>query len=216
MKGHTKEIPINNKSIKYSHLENGSNTICFMFSGSGYNYDHPLFYYATMVMLQNKIDVVQVHYSFEENLFTHSLDEISGIIMAEIEPVMSEVLRKDQYNQTIFLGKSLGSIPIVMDLMKREQFLSSKMILLTPLLKLQAIFDSLLKCHHQQTIMIGDQDPHYNTYQIEQLREKGRIVHVIPNANHKLDIVGFETTESVRVLSEVMKHIQDIINSDSL
>ena len=214
VKGHHKEIHINNKVINYTHIENGSNTICFMFSGSGYSYHHPLFYYATMVMLENRIDVVQVHYSFKENLSNYTIEEITKILMAEIDPILSEVLRLGQYNQTIFLGKSLGSTPIVLDLMKREQFLSSKMILLTPLLKFEAIFDALLHCSHQQMMIIGDLDPHYNASQIEQLRDKEQRVHVIPNANHSLDIVGFKTTESVRVLAEVMEHIQDIIDLD--
>ena len=39
-----------------------------MFSGPGYNYDKPLFYYTTMLMLENKIDVVHIHYSYDGQL----------------------------------------------------------------------------------------------------------------------------------------------------
>lgn len=48
----------NDKEIRYTYMKNGSNIVCFMFSGSGYTYDKPLFYYATMTMLNNKLDVV--------------------------------------------------------------------------------------------------------------------------------------------------------------
>lgn len=66
MKGNKKEIQINDKVIRYTHIEMGFKKICFMFSGSGYNYDKPLFYYSTMLMLQNKIDIVHIHYSYDE------------------------------------------------------------------------------------------------------------------------------------------------------
>ncbi len=41
MKGIKKEIHINDKVIYYTHIEKGSSTVCFMFSGSGYNYNKP-------------------------------------------------------------------------------------------------------------------------------------------------------------------------------
>ena len=113
-----------------------------MFSGSGYNYDKPLFYYATMTMLQNNIDVIHIHYSYEKQLFNKPLEEIIKIMMEDINPVIFEVLKNDQYNKTIFLGKSLGTIPITIDIMRRNEFINSKMILLTPLLKFDLIFDS--------------------------------------------------------------------------
>ena len=47
-------------------------------------------------------------------------------MMDDINPVMKEVLKAEQYNDTIFLGKSLGTIPIANDLMKREEFYSRK------------------------------------------------------------------------------------------
>ena len=49
----------------------------------------------------------------------------------------------------MFLGKSLGTIPIANDLMKRENLQSQKMILLTPLLTFESIFDSILHSHHE-------------------------------------------------------------------
>ncbi|MBI0579999.1 hypothetical protein IEC97_21810 [Neobacillus cucumis] len=53
---------INEKQVHYTYIENGSPVICFMFSGAGYTYDKPLLYYSTMTMLENKYDVVHIHY----------------------------------------------------------------------------------------------------------------------------------------------------------
>ena len=125
-----------------------------MFSGSGYNYDKPLFYYATMLMLEHKIDVVHIHYSYDEQVMNKPMEEVTKIMMDDINPVMKEVLKAEQYNDTIFLGKSLGTIPIANDLMKRE-FLQSKMILLTPLLTFDTIFDSILHSNHEGILVMG-------------------------------------------------------------
>ncbi|PFJ84683.1 alpha/beta hydrolase, partial [Bacillus cereus] len=156
MKGTKKEIHIDDKVIRYTHIEKGSNTICFMFSGSGYNYDKPLFYYATMLMLENKIDVVHIHYSYDGQLMEKPMEEVTKVMVDDINPIINEVLRNGQYNDSMFLGKSLGTIPIANDLMKREEYLQSKMILLTPLLTFDSIFDSILHSRHDGLLVIGD------------------------------------------------------------
>jgi hypothetical protein len=206
-----KSIQTNNKALSYTHIETGSKTICFMFSGSGYNYDKPLFYYATMTMLQNKIDIVHIHYSYGEQLLKKPLEEISETMMDDINPVILDVLKNVQYNETIFLGKSLGTIPMANDLMKRNEFLKSKMILLTPLLKFDLIFESILNSEHQGLLIIGDKDPHFNSNQIEKLSNSNLKIEVVQNANHHLDIGEFETTNSILTLSRVMEELQEAI-----
>lgn len=214
MKGNKKEIQTNDKAISYTHIEMGSKTICFMFSGSGYNYDKPLFYYATMTMLQNKIDIVHIHYNYDEHVFKKSLEEISKTMMDDVNPVILDVLKNGQYNETIFLGKSLGTIPIANDLMKRDDFLKSKMILLTPLIKFDSIFDSILDSEHQGFLVIGDKDPHFNSNQIEQLSKSNFKIEVIQNANHSLDIGEFETTNSILALSRVLEKLQETVRTN--
>lgn len=86
VKGTKKEIHVDSKVIPYTHIEKGSSTVCFMFSGSGYNYDKPLFYYATMFMLENKIDVVHIHYSYDEQVMNKPMEEVTKIMMDDINP----------------------------------------------------------------------------------------------------------------------------------
>lgn len=171
MKVNKKSLQTKDKKISYTHIETGSKIICFMFSGAGYTYDKPLFYYATMTMLQNKIDVVHIHYSYNEDLFKQPLENITQTIMNDVNPVILDVLKNGQYTETIFLGKSLGTIPIANEIMKRESYLESKMILLTPLLKFDLIFESIQNSKHQGLLVIGDKDPHYDSNKLEQLRK---------------------------------------------
>ncbi|WP_219913944.1 alpha/beta hydrolase, partial [Bacillus paranthracis] len=169
VKGTKKEVHINDKVIYYTHIEKSSSTVCFMFSGSGYNYDKPLFYYATMLMLEHKIDVVHIHYSYDGQLMNKPMEEVTKVMMDDINPVINEVLKDEQYNETMFLGKSLGTIPIANNVMKREEFLQSKMIVLTPLLTFESIFDSILHSSHEGLLVIGDKDHQYNADQVKQL-----------------------------------------------
>ncbi|MGG0707683.1 alpha/beta family hydrolase [Bacillus paramobilis] len=214
MKGTKKEILIEGKEIPYTHIEKGSNTVCFMFSGSGYNYDKPLFYYATMLMLENKIDVVHIHYSYDEQVMNKPMEEVTKIIMDDINPLMKEVLKGEQYNYTMFLGKSLGTIPIANDLMKREEYLQSNMILFTPLLTFDSIFDSILHSHHEGLLVIGDKDHQYNADQIEQLHKTNLQIEVVKNANHSLNVGEFETENSIEAIAKIIGKLKEVVRTN--
>ncbi|WP_242273715.1 alpha/beta hydrolase [Bacillus cereus group sp. BfR-BA-01310] len=214
MKGTKKEIHIDDKVMRYTHIEKGSNTICFMFSGSGYNYDKPLFYYATMLMLEHKIDVVHIHYSYDGQLMEQPMEEITKVMMGDINPIMNEVLKSGQYSDLMFLGKSLGTIPIANDLMKREQYLQSKMLLITPLLTYHSIFESILHSHHEGLLVIGDKDHQFNANQIEQLDQSNLKIEVVKNANHSLNVGEFETENSIVAIAKVIEKLEEVVRSN--
>ncbi|PFU94541.1 alpha/beta hydrolase [Bacillus anthracis] len=210
MKGTKKEVHINDKVIYYTHIEKGSSTVCFMFSGSGYNYDKPLFYYATMLMLEHQIDVVHIHYSYDEQVMNKPIEELTKVMMNDINPIMNEVLKGEQYNETMFLGKSLGTIPIANDLMKREDFLQSKMIVLTPLLT----FDSILHSSHEGLLVIGDKDHHYNANQIDQLYKTNLTIDVVKNANHSVNVGGYETENSIEAIAKIIGKLKEVVRTN--
>ncbi|PEV31913.1 alpha/beta hydrolase [Bacillus thuringiensis] len=214
MKGTKKEIHINDKLIRYTHIEKGSSTVCFMFSGSGYNYDKPLFYYATMLMLEHKIDVVHIHYSYDGQLMNKPMEEVTKVMMDDINPVINEVLKDEQYNETMFLGKSLGTIPIANDLMKREEFAQSKMILLTPLLTFDTIFDSILHSRHEGFLVIGDKDHQYNADQIDQLYKTNLQIEVVKNANHSVNVGGYETENSIEAIAKIIGKLKEVVRTN--
>ncbi|OLR22195.1 alpha/beta hydrolase [Bacillus thuringiensis] len=214
MKGTKKEVHINDKLIRYTHIEKGSSTVCFMFSGSGYNYDKPLFYYATMLMLEHKIDVVHIHYSYDGQLMNKPMEEVTKVMMDDINPVINEVLKDEQYNETMFLGKSLGTIPIANDLMKREEFAQSKMILLTPLLTFDTIFDSILHSRHEGFLVIGDKDHQYNADQIDQLYKTNLQIEVVKNANHSVNVGGYETENSIEAIAKIIGKLKEVVRTN--
>ncbi|MBM7578694.1 alpha/beta hydrolase [Jeotgalibacillus terrae] len=198
-------------STEYTHIQSGSDTICFMFSGAGYNYDKPLFYYSTLLMIEKGIDVVQIHYSFEQGFLKKPLDEVITEMMRQIDPILSEVQTKHEYSNLIFLGKSLGTIPISCSLMQKTEYNDTKMILLTPLLKLNPVFEGILQSKHERMLVIGDQDPHFDHGKLVALNQTASHTTVIKNANHSLDMNSYDTTESIAALQQVMKEIEGFL-----
>lgn len=214
VKGTKKEVHINDKVIYYTHIEKGSSRVCFMFSDSGYNYDKPLFYYAMMLMLEHKIDVVHIHYSYDGQLMNKPMEEVTKVMMDDINPVMNEVLKDEQYNYIMFLGKSLGTIPIANDLMKREEFAQSKMILLTPLLTFDTIFDSILHSRHEGLLVIGDKDHQYNAAQIDQLHKTNLMIDVVKNANHSVNVGEYETKNSIEAIANIIEKLKEVVRKN--
>jgi hypothetical protein len=202
------------KEITYTHIENGNPAVCFMFSGAGYTYEKPLFYYSTMIMLQNQYDVVHIHYAYDQDIFKHPLVDITKVIVNDINPVITEVLQNHEYQGTVFLGKSLGTIPIINGIMKSERFTNAKMILLTPLLKFDSIFDGLLSCNHSAHIVIGEKDHHFIPDKIQAIENKPNIsMNKIPHANHSLDIEPFDTSRTIIVLEGVMNRMEEFLKN---
>lgn len=214
MEVNQRKINSNEKEITYTYIENGSPAVCFMFSGAGYTYEKPLFYYSTMIMLQNQYDVVHIHYAYDQDIFKHPLVDITKVIVNDINPVITEVLQNHEYQGTVFLGKSLGTIPIINGIMKSERFTNAKMILLTPLLKFDSIFDGLLSSNHSAHIVIGEKDHHYIPDKIQAIENKPNIsMSKIPHANHSLDIEPFDTSRTIIVLEGVMNRMEEFLKN---
>ncbi|WP_397428616.1 alpha/beta family hydrolase [Priestia koreensis] len=211
-----KEIHLKNRVVRYTHTEVGSQTVCFMFAGAGYKYDSPLFYYARMMMLRNDIDIVRIDYTYDAQTLRKTNEELTDIMMADIDPVIAEVLESGSYKETIFLGKSIGTLPMANVLMKREEFATSKMILFTPLLRAKSLFQSLLASSHQGLLVIGDQDHHYSAGQIQQLQHLHFKIEVIRNADHSLDVGDYDARQSILFLANVMDKLQQTIRSTGL
>ncbi|MGG4266585.1 alpha/beta hydrolase [Peribacillus simplex] len=215
MKVNQRKINNNEKGVSYTHIESGSQAVCFMFSGAGYTYEKPLLYYSTMLMLQNQYDVVHIHYTYDQDIFKHPLVDITKVIVNDTYPVLTEVLQNNEYQETVFLGKSLGTIPIINGIMKSEQFMNSKTILLTPLLKFDSIFEGLSSSKHSAHIVIGEKDHHYIPGKIQMIENNTNIsMDKVPNANHSLDIEPLNASRSITMLEGVMKRMEEFLEKD--
>lgn len=205
-----KKVQMEDKSfVSYTHYQLGSEKVCFMFSGSGYTFEKPVLYYATLLLLEKKYDIIQIHYSINE-LLRLPFEEVADPIFQMVNPVVEEVISNHQYTEYVFLGKSIGTIPIILNYMSQEHFNESTWILLTPALKLDSMAHSLLNSKQNAYIAIGDADPHFNLHTIEKLKQKQFQLDIIPKANHSLNIDG-NVPESIKVIERILNKIDGLL-----
>lgn len=193
--------------IAYNFFDMNSDKICFMFAGTGYNYDKPLLHYATSLMLELGYDVVQVCYTFEQQQFNQPAEAISEMVYHRVNSIVTYYLQSNAYKETVYIGKSLGTLPITDYYMQQETVIPSHYILLTPPLSFEHVMQNLAKQH--AFIAMGTADPHFSNERRSQLTSHQLMI--ADNANHSLEIAN-NTVESIitcqTILSELKTYLQ--------
>ncbi|MGE7133134.1 hypothetical protein [Lysinibacillus xylanilyticus] len=189
--------------ISYNYFDSTSNKVCFMFSGTGYTYEKPLLYYSTELMLELGYDVVQVCYSFDPQQFEQEPEAISAMVYNAANPIVEYVLSTKSYTEAVYIGKSLGTLPITDFYMQQSSPIPSLCVLLTPLLGLEHVMKNLLE--KQAFLAIGTADPHYSKESLEQL--SSHELAIVENADHSLEITN-HTVESVIICQSLLKELK--------
>ena len=90
------------------------------------------------------------------------------------------------------------------------------MIVLTPLLTFESIFDSILHSSHEGLLVIGDKDHQYNADQVKQLYKTNLTIDVIKNANHSVNVGEFETENSIEAIAKIIEKLKEIVRKTNL
>ena len=198
------------KNVKYTHIHNNSKTICIMLSGGSYTYDKPLLYYATMAMIENQFDIVHVNYSYGPEYFENTPEQIRSILTEDVADVLQEVFEKKNYDDIIFVGKSLGTIPLAFNFVLNDKYKNATFIFLTPLLKLNGFIENLRKCNQRSLIVIGTNDPHYLQEPLSTLNTNISLLE-IPDANHSLELLPTNTIDSIKIMELIINTMNTFI-----
>jgi hypothetical protein len=190
--------------------------ICIMLPGLGYTTQQPLFHYATNLFADNGVDILHINYHFVKNKHFAMLSKIEQEqwMYDDVQAVVNEVLVNTNYEQCFLLSKSIGSIPMATE-WKHSNFIQNPVgIWLTPLLKEDLVFDTLLKTDIPSICVIGDQDQHYVEERISFLENNSLIsMLVIPNANHSLEVNG-DILATIDAMKITMTRINEFINKN--
>ncbi|WP_231630217.1 hypothetical protein [Lysinibacillus sp. ZYM-1] len=108
-----------------------------MLSGTGYSYEKPILYYSRSLMLELGYDVIQINYSFEQQLFEQKPQAISNRVYSVVDPIVEYFLETKPYTNAVYIGKSLGTLPIIDCYMQQSSSMPTRYVLLTPLLSLE-------------------------------------------------------------------------------
>ncbi|MBV7506647.1 hypothetical protein KW850_15390 [Bacillus sp. sid0103] len=197
------------------HNEKGNKSICIMLPGLGYTTQRPLFHYATNICLNHQIDILHVNYQFAKNEhFTRlSKEEQERWMYEDVKDVVEESLTGTNYEQCFLLSKSIGTIPMALE-WTLENFIQNPFgIWLTPLLKEDNVYETLLKTKLPSLCIIGDQDHHFINERVTALKKNEHISTVIiPGADHSLEIQG-GVSASIEVVKIIVDSFQDFIRS---
>ncbi len=88
------------------------------------------------------------------------------------------------------------------------------MIVLTPLLNFESIFESILQSNHEGLLVIGDKDHHYNANKIDQLYKTNLTIDVVKNANHSVNVGEFETGNSIEAIAKIIEKLKEIVREN--
>ena len=198
------------KNVEYTYINNNAQTICIMLSGGSYTYDKPLLYYATMLMIENQFDIVHVNYSYGPEYFENTPELIQSIISEDVSDVLQEVFAKKNYDDIIFIGKSLGTIPLAFNFVLNETYRHARFIFLTPLLKLNGFIENLNESNHPSLIVIGTNDHHYLREPLSTLKTNISLLE-IPHADHSLELVPTNTSDTLKVIDLVISTMNTFI-----
>jgi predicted alpha/beta-hydrolase family hydrolase len=215
MKIKVKSVRAGDHKTSYTYFANDSEAICFMFSGIGYTYDKPLFYYAAMEMRRSGMDIVQVDYHYNRKGLRQPLKKLKKAMLADIRPVIDAVLAKRHYQRLLFLGKSIGTIPIAGQLIKQDEYRRATFILLTPLINQDELFANLLQYESPGLVVIGDRDRFYNADRVERLKQTAWTVETIEGADHSLNVGRDDADASIGALATVMTLIRKKIKENA-
>lgn len=98
-------------------------------------------------------------------------------------PIVENSLQSKPYREVVYLGKSLGTMPIVDYYMQQTSSIPARYVLFTPLLSLQHTMINLLDKH--AFFAIGTADPHYSQEKLAQLATLQ--LAVLEDLNHSLE-----------------------------
>ncbi|MHA1909056.1 MAG: hypothetical protein ACW98Y_17275 [Candidatus Thorarchaeota archaeon] len=191
----------------------GPGPISVIFPGLHYNVDMPLLYYSTGVLLEAGHSVLSVdtRYSHKENFKTAESMERTKWMCADAKAVLDAVNALEDYQLSVFVGKSLGTIQMSYLVDKHDEVQNSKMVWLTPLLAHDWVVEQMTAHQGKSFIVIGTADPQYDDNKLAKIVEAGRSTLLnIPNGNHSLDVPA-GLIESMKKNIEIMGEMREFV-----
>lgn len=155
--------------------------IVIVFPGAGYSHMGPCLYYPSGALYNAGYEILNLEYDFRrERLRDNTVETYKEFFDFLYQNLFNLDLPEDK----IILSKSIGTRIIG----SGDLTSFSKVIWLTPSLKDDFVFDSMLANSEKSLCVIGDNDPFYSPERIDQLTQNKLETLVVQGADHGLDI----------------------------
>ncbi|WP_079509244.1 alpha/beta family hydrolase [Mesobacillus jeotgali] len=192
-----------------SHGEQGS-SIAVMLPGKGYTVQGPLFHYSTGIFLNKGFDVLHVNYNYTvPQAGSNSIEEEIMQISSDVNSVFDYLANNHSYDNFTLIGKSLGTIALSA-IADRLELSKAKIVWLTPLLQLDAVYEKMLTASQRGLCIIGDRDPYFISERFDRVAiSENMQTLLIPNSNHSLDNPD-HPIESIDILKKIINEISNL------
>ncbi|MFS0781850.1 hypothetical protein [Bacillus sp. 1P06AnD] len=207
-----KQFPV---SYTLHHNNRETKHLAIMLPGSTYHTERPLFHYCTALYLQNNIDVLHINYQYDALHFeVHSSEELRVAIQNDVQAVVNAFVQEKNYHTFDLIGKSIGTIGLSF-LTQQPLFKEAAFIWLTPLLKMDYVYQSLISSTQQGLLVMGDDDPNFHEARFLHASAKQNISAIcLEDGNCSLEHEGnvFASIESIQA---VMQAISEFMHTHS-
>lgn len=177
--------------------------IVIVFPGAGYSHMGPCLYYPSGALYNAGYEVLNLEYDFRrERLKDNTVETYNEFF----EFLYQNLFNLDLPEEKVILSKSIGTRIIG----SGDLTGFSKVIWLTPALKDDFVFDSMLANSDKSLCIIGDADPFYDLGRVDKLKQKSLETLVVQGADHGLDIDS-DLPKSLDELKNIISTIERFV-----
>ena len=174
-----------------------------IFPGMGYHKDKPLLYYSSRIVQNLGYEIIHIEYlGMPPKVFDAQTLEKAGNIAYECTKEQLKEIDFDQYEDILFIGKSIGTVVAARYVQKHN--IQARQIWYTPV-------EETFSYNSKDAIaFIGESDPASNLNNVRKLAQDNNVpLHTYPNCNHSLE--GNDVDTNIANIRDVMKKTKDYI-----
>jgi hypothetical protein len=197
----------------YLKLKAPSEKLAILFPGRGYTSQGPLLHYTVNLLLENRVNVLNVDYNYMNIPEFGSLEwgDKQKWLYADVEEAFKAAADFIDAELRILVGKYLGTLAIGHLLDTFPNTRRSTVIWHTPLIKMPHLVKQIAKHQPYSLFVIGTSDPHYDKDLLVQVKSasNGKMI-VVDEANHSMEVPG-GVEKSLKVMTDIIEGIRQFL-----
>lgn len=194
------------RPIRNQFLPAGSSKLAVFLPGFAYSLEAPLFYYSTALLHELGYDLLGIDYRYSENpeFLGHGDAERQQWLEADIQGVFESVADHADYQEVLFVGKSLGTNGMLQIANLELPGRLRRYVWLTPATARGAIVEKLREVALPSLVVVGTKDSYYSAGDMQRLEGLDHVgVKIVEGADHGLEFED-DAIRSSEKLSEIL------------
>lgn len=180
--------------------------------GMGYGLAHAGLRYPEMLLAQLGFDTLGLETRYGTPDF-QSLSEEQALewLKADALGAFDAATATRAYAEICVVGKSLGTLGLLLLLAEGALPPASRLIWLTPLLKRSEVRENIMQYAEQSLVVIGTRDPHYRLEWLDELAAAGVKTLALAGADHSFNVDG-DVFASLSHLTTIVGRIRSFLD----